>query len=49
VSVVDRFRRRKVQTAAETSTERPVPKPKGLRLEGQILQDDIFPSSTDQQ
>jgi hypothetical protein len=47
VSAVDRFRRRNVQTAPETRVERPAPKPKTLRLAGQILRDDIFPSTTD--
>jgi hypothetical protein len=47
VSAVDRFRRRNVQTAPETRAEHPRPKPKTLRLAGQIRQDDIFPSTTD--
>jgi hypothetical protein len=46
MSLIDRFRR---QPTTPQDNDRPAqaPKPKRLRLEGQIRSDDIFPSSTD--
>jgi hypothetical protein len=55
MSLIDRFRRQASSPQADTApnndrpAQAPKPKPKTLRLAGQIRQDDIFPSSTDPQ
>jgi hypothetical protein len=47
MSLIDRFRQ---QATTPRNNDRPArtPKPKRLRLEGQILRDDIFRASTDE-
>lgn len=45
MSLMDRFRRPSANRSNQPAAEQ-APKPKRLRLEGQILPDDIFPAST---
>lgn len=48
MSLADRFRRQPAnRTSAQPDVEQRAPKPKTLRLAGQIRQDHIFPTDTD--